>query len=90
MFTREYLLQSDWYRERLAIKQAREIQLWQRHAAYIDGLLQNDGVLDEIERIELEEKRSDINAQLQYLHSDGYLECLQGTIGADWIDLGQQ
>ena len=90
MFTREYLLQSDWYRERLAIKQAREIQLWQRHAAYIDGLLQNDGVLDEIERIELEEKRSDINAQLQYLHSDGYLECLQGTIGADSIDLGQQ
>lgn len=90
MFTREYLLQSDWYHERLSIKQEREIQLWQRHAAYVDGLLQNDGVLDEVERLDLEEKRDVIERHLQYLYSDAYLECLQGTIGADWIDQGRR
>src|SRR5262249_37414455 len=31
MFTPEYLLESDWYRERLATKQRRDIALWRRH-----------------------------------------------------------
>jgi phosphoenolpyruvate carboxykinase (diphosphate) len=33
MFTREALLASDWYRERLFVKQRRDIALWTRHAA---------------------------------------------------------
>jgi hypothetical protein len=32
MFTRESLLASDWYKERLRIKQQRDIALWERHA----------------------------------------------------------
>lgn len=40
MFTRDYLLNSAWYaRERLQIKQARDIALWQRHLDYLDKLL---------------------------------------------------
>ena len=31
MFTREALLASDWYRERLRVKQQRDVALWQRH-----------------------------------------------------------
>ena len=31
MFTREALLDSDWYRERLRVKQTRDIALWRRH-----------------------------------------------------------
>ena len=33
MFTREALLASDWYQERLRVKQQRDIALWTRHAA---------------------------------------------------------
>ena len=33
MFTREALLKSDWYAERLATKQQRDIALWTRHVA---------------------------------------------------------
>ena len=33
LFTREALLASDWYHERLAIKQQRDIALWERHVA---------------------------------------------------------
>ncbi|MCX6625293.1 MAG: hypothetical protein NTY38_30380, partial [Acidobacteria bacterium] len=33
MFTREALLSSDWYQERLRVKQERDIALWQRHLA---------------------------------------------------------
>jgi hypothetical protein len=32
MFTRESLLKSDWYKERLRVKQKRDIALWTRHA----------------------------------------------------------
>jgi hypothetical protein len=31
MFTREYLLASAWYHERLRAKQHRDIALWRRH-----------------------------------------------------------
>ena len=37
MFTREYLLASDWYRRRLETKQRKDIALWRRHLAYLDG-----------------------------------------------------
>jgi len=46
MFTRDYLLQSDWYRERLVIKQARDEELWRRHRDYLGVQSQN---LDEDE-----------------------------------------
>ena len=39
MFTRDYLLSSDWYRERLLLKQKRDISLWQRHLDYLDRFL---------------------------------------------------
>ena len=37
MFTRESLLASDWYRERLRVKQDRDIALWTRHIAAADS-----------------------------------------------------
>ncbi|MEJ7608615.1 MAG: hypothetical protein WKF37_20670 [Bryobacteraceae bacterium] len=36
-FTRESLLMSDWYRERLQVKQNRDISLWQRHVQATNG-----------------------------------------------------
>jgi hypothetical protein len=36
LFTREALLSSDWYRERLRVKQRRDIALWQRHVNAAD------------------------------------------------------
>jgi hypothetical protein len=36
LFTREAILSSDWYRERLHVKQRRDIALWQRHVNAAD------------------------------------------------------
>lgn len=85
MFTREYLLASDWYRERLEIQQQRDIARWQRHAAYIGARLQNGAPLDEAEQAMLESKQAEVNEQLGRLSSPAYLEALKGTLGADWI-----
>ncbi len=37
LFTREAMLASDWYRERLRVKQARDIALWKRHLAALEA-----------------------------------------------------
>ena len=43
MFTAEYLLESDWYRERLVAKQHRDVALWRRHLAYVDRFIVRHG-----------------------------------------------
>ncbi len=37
MFNRESLLASDWYRERLEVKQSRDMALWQRHLKSLEA-----------------------------------------------------
>jgi hypothetical protein len=37
MFTREAMLASDWYQERLRVKQQRDVALWTRHVAATDS-----------------------------------------------------
>lgn len=82
MFTLEALLGSDWYQARLAEKQRRDIELWQRHVTSLEGYCTStagrlNGSFDANAR--LIEARS----RLAYVRSPAYLEELQGTIGAD-------
>ncbi len=69
MFTREALLGSDWYKERLATKQQREVALWRRHVAALQAA-GADGV-------------EAAWAELTRVGSQEYLAELSGTIGAD-------
>ncbi len=69
LFTRDALLASDWYAERLAVKQQRDIALWRRHVADVEA-----GGADGIDAA---------RAELARVNSREYLEELRGTIGAD-------
>jgi hypothetical protein len=44
MFTREALLASDWYRERLRVKQQRDIALWSRHVETVGADVAGPGL----------------------------------------------
>ena len=68
MFTREAVLASDWYKERLRAKQERDVALWNRHIAALQSPC-----------AALAEAR----AQLARVSSVAYLAELMGTIGAD-------
>ncbi|MFC1774132.1 hypothetical protein ACFL3A_12375 [Pseudomonadota bacterium] len=85
MFTRDYLLQSDWYSERLAIKQARDVKLWRQHRAYLDIQMRNldDDEIDK--RLEMAERIREADRMIGVVSSQSYLDRLQGTLGADWI-----
>jgi hypothetical protein len=79
LFTRQAMLESDWYRERLATKQARDLALWRRHEAALACHRANgdDGAID------LDRRGAVVRAQLERIAAPGYLAELVGTIGAD-------
>jgi hypothetical protein len=68
LFTRDAMLESDWYAERLAVKQKRDIPLWRRHVASLEAA---------------GECAAQARAELARVASPEYLAELRGTIGAD-------
>ena len=80
MFTLDSLLLSDWYRQRLQMKQERDVALWKRH---IDSLecFGTSGIPPG--NLDIEARFKIAKEQLARVSSPGYLEDLKGTIGAD-------
>lgn len=70
MFTRETVLASDWYQERLRAKQLNDIALWTRHAKAL-------------EKSDWQDRLAAARAQLSRVAGIAYLAELSGTIGAD-------
>jgi hypothetical protein len=85
MFTRDHLLQSDWYKERLKIKQQREAALWQRNLDYIEQKMDKVSESELDLWSDLQQRMERAEEMLAWVNSDAYLEQLQGTLGADWI-----
>jgi hypothetical protein len=85
MFTREYLLQSDWYKERLQIKQQRDAALWKMNRDYLE-LKMDDTTEEETEKwADLQERIEKAEHMIAWVTSQNYLDRLQGTLGADWV-----
>ena len=77
LFSREALLTSDWYRERLETKRRRDVALWRRHESALEAAPRDQrGGAQEL-------RRCTIRDQLARLNSPDYLNELVGTLGAD-------
>jgi hypothetical protein len=83
MFTREYLLGSDWYRERLEVKQQRDIRLWKRHVQSLQEFVNLPNYADVAEHLNIRERLRYAQQRLESTENEAYLESLVGTIGAD-------
>ena len=83
MFTRDYLLDSAWYQQRLRIKQNRDIALWQRHLDYLDRHLADSRHKTVSSDMNLAARREQAALKLDRIKSAEYLQSLIGTIGAD-------
>jgi hypothetical protein len=79
LFSREALLMSPWYHERLVTKQTRDIALWNRHLLAFEraSALAHQWPHDLPARSEL------ITRELARVSSERYLDELVGTLGAD-------
>jgi hypothetical protein len=83
MFTREALLASDWYHERLEVKQARDIELWQRHVAYLEAYVARASHQELAARFGIPGRLNAARAKLEQVRGADYLDSLRGTLGAD-------
>lgn len=83
LFTREAVLTSDWYHDRLTRKQLADEALWKRHIAYLKGFLGRASHRDEAERLGIATTLDKANETLAHIRSKAYLESLDGTLGLD-------
>jgi hypothetical protein len=83
MFTRESLLASDWYKERLHVKQRRDIEMWTRHVNNLQRFLDDKEYGDEAQRLEVPRRLEMARKKLAEVQEPGYVDSLVGTLGAD-------
>jgi hypothetical protein len=83
LFTRESLLASDWYAERLVAKQQVDRRLWRRHTEYLDKFLKRASHADEAARLGITDRLQQARKQLETVEAADYVEKLRGTLGAE-------
>jgi hypothetical protein len=83
MFSRETMLQSDWYRARLDAKRQADINLWERHKQYLTDYCSRDTHTDVAERMDLFERIKQAEGRLEFFKTDEYLDRIEGTLGTD-------
>jgi len=82
-FERKALLASDWYQERLEIKQQRDLVLWQKHIDNLQNFLNLEGHQDVNENMKIQERLDHAKEKLVRVGQGDYLQSLVGTLGAD-------
>jgi len=83
LFTRENLMQSDWYRARLQCKQRVDKALWTRHVAYLEEYCSRPTHSAVTKRLGLQKQLQLAKAQLLACSQPTYLDTLVGCLGAD-------
>lgn len=83
MFDREKVIDSDWYKERLQLKQKKDMMRLQKHIDYLQKFINTPVSKPIVEENKLDEKLQHAQNELERVKSKAYLTDLVGTIGAD-------
>jgi len=83
LFDRDTVLASDWYNQRLRVKQERDTALWHRHVGALEKFQQAGTAASAACDFNVEERLREARTQLSRITSPTYLRELRGTIGAD-------
>jgi len=90
LFDREALLASDWYRERLEVKQARDIALARRQVQNLQEFLELRHYADVAEELDIAGRLARAKTRLTTVQDPAYLDALVGTLGADPLQPARQ
>ncbi len=82
-FDREYVVNSEWYKERLLLKQSRDVKFHESQIAYLEKFKANPDNAALIEKLDINGKLTKAKELLGYTKSGAYLSDLNGTIGLD-------
>jgi hypothetical protein len=83
LFDRDALFESDWYQERLRVKQQRDVAMWRRHLAALEEFCRGNSMAGETLPFDPDERVSWAHAQFTRASASTYLRELRGPIGAD-------
>jgi len=81
MFTREAVLASDWYQDRIKSKQDWDMKMWERHVASLRHVIDNPANADVVEKLDLNVRLITAEAEQQRVSQADYRDWLIGTIG---------
>lgn len=83
LFTREALLESTWYQDRLMARRDVDRRLWKRHVQYLQSTLAQVNYLNQRERDAIAAKLEQARNYLSEIERPAYMSRLKGTIGVD-------
>ncbi|MGF1452652.1 MAG: hypothetical protein ACFB21_11340 [Opitutales bacterium] len=81
LFTREAMLESDWYRARLDSQQTADKAHWSRMVAYLEKFLQKRSHADVAAQLNVPSRFENAKVELARVSEPGYTNDLVGTIG---------
>ncbi|WP_439182067.1 hypothetical protein [Carboxylicivirga taeanensis] len=87
-FDRDYVINSDWYKERLTLKQEKEVKFHTEQIAYLENFTSKPENAEIKAELNIAGRLEKAKKQLAYVSSAAYLKDLEGTIGADVIFRG--
>ena len=85
-FTREAMLNSDWYQERLKSQQNKDIQVWEDNVSYLNSFLAKETHAAVSERLDIKTRLTEAKEQLAKVKAEQYLDELVGTLGRQPIE----
>lgn len=81
LFTREHLVGSNWYAERLKAKQSSDKHLWEQHVQSLELFLDQPHYADVAARLGILNRLTHARSELAKVSSASYLASLTGTLG---------
>ncbi|TAJ14539.1 hypothetical protein DMA11_05040 [Marinilabiliaceae bacterium JC017] len=82
-FDRDNVINSDWYKERLKLKQQKDIAFHKKQVGYLQEFISNPENAILMDEMTINQRMDKAKRMLQYAESDQYIADLTGTIGAD-------
>jgi hypothetical protein len=82
-FDREYIINSDWYKERLELKQRKDLQFYTKQINYLEEFVSNPSNVDIMSEMNIEDRLVKVKTKFEEASSQKYIESLIGTIGSD-------
>ena len=82
-FDRNFVIKSDWYNDRLKLKQNKDTAFMKKQIQYMEDFMTNQNNQILVEEMQIKLRLENAKTQLTQVKSEKYLEDLVGTIGAD-------
>lgn len=89
-FNRDHVLNSEWYRNRLLLKQQKDVAFFKRQIRYLEEFIGDPNNRDLAREMKIHDKLATSTSKLEYIQSVAYLDELKGTIGADDLFAGKK